>query len=206
MTLQNLPFSFQPPPLASDLGPGTLAPPAAARQPLRAALGEAFSPPCQESWFLFKLHKGSCFNQKVCLKNFMSLFHDCGWEKLGARVVFCSWRAAAFPGEQKHIFLPAGAAKGGCLPPARRQPSRSPRLSQRPGVTGAVSRDGFWGARELMTACGHAAPCHGMRREALTWGFGKGARSPPGVAACRSLSRRVLALGPGDEGPARALV
>lgn len=126
MTLQNLPFSFQPPPLPSDLGPGTLAPPAAARQPLRAALGEAFSPPCQESWFLFKLHKGSCFNQKVCLRNFMSLFHDCGWEKLGARVVFCSWSAAAFPREQKHIFLLAGAAKGGCLPSARRQPSCFP--------------------------------------------------------------------------------
>lgn len=126
MTLQNLPFSFQPPPLPSDLGPGTLAPPAAALQPLCAALGEAFSTPCQESWFLFKLHKGSCFNQKVCLRNFMSLFHDCGWEKLGARVVFCSWSAAAFPREQKHIFLPAGAAKGGCLLSARRQPSCFP--------------------------------------------------------------------------------
>lgn len=100
MTLQNLPFSFQPPPLPSDLGLGPLAPPAAARQPLRTALGEAFSMPCQESWFLFKLYKRSCFNQKVCLRNFMSLFHDCGWENLGARVVFRSWSAAAFPREQ----------------------------------------------------------------------------------------------------------
>lgn len=125
MTLQNLPFSFQPPPLPSDLGPGPLAPPAAARQPLRTALGEAFSRPCQESWFLFKLHKGSCFNQKVCLRNFMSLFHDCGWEKLGARVVFCSWSAAAFPREQTPHF----SAGWGCqerLPAALLLPPSSP--------------------------------------------------------------------------------
>lgn len=126
MTLQNLPLSFQPPPLPLDLGPGTLAHPAAARQPLCTALGEAFLPPCQESCFLFKVHKGSCFNQKVCLRNFMSLFHDCGWEKLGARVVFCSWSAAAFPREQKHSFLLARAAKGGCLLSACRQTSSFP--------------------------------------------------------------------------------
>lgn len=159
MTLQNLPFSFQPPPLPSDLGPGTLVPPAAAQQPLRTARREAFSLPCQESWFLFKLHKGSCFNQKVYLRNFVSLFHDCGWEKLGARVVFCCWSAAAFPRERNHIFLLAEVAEGGCLPSARRQPScfpTSPRLSKLPEVTGTTSWDGLRRARELLTARGRA--------------------------------------------------
>lgn len=151
---------------SSSLRSGTLAPPAAARQPLRAALGEAFSLPCQESWFLFKLHKGSCFNQKVCLRNFMSLFHDCGWEKLGARVVFCSWSAAAFPREQKHIFLLAGSAKGGCLPSAHRQLSCFPPALQTARgrgchVPGWVSRgegavDSAWPCRAVAT---HATCC-----------------------------------------------
>lgn len=164
MTLQNLPFSFQPPPLPSDLGPGLLAPPAAARQPLRTALGEAFSTPCQESWFLFKLHKGSCFNQKVCLRNFMSLFHDCGWEKLGARVVFCSWSAAAFPREQTPHFS-AGWGCQGRLPAARPPPALllplAPHTARGRGchVLGWVSRgkgavDSTW-------------PCHGCRCNTL---------------------------------------
>lgn len=194
MTLQNLPFSFQPPPLPSDLGPGLLAPPAAARQPLRTALGEAFSTPCQESWFLFKLHKGSCFNQKVCLRNFMSLFHDCGWEKLGARVVFCSWSAAAFPREQTPHFS-AGWGCQGRLPATRPPPALllppAPHTARGRGchVLGWVSR----GEGAVDSTC--RLPWLQMQHIALEWGFAKEVWSRPDLVACHSGDP--LALDPG---------
>lgn len=163
MTLQNLPSPARPPPLPSDPGTGTLAPPAAARQPLRAAFGEAFSPPCQEGWFLFKPHQGSCFNQKVCLRNFMSLFHDCGWEKLGASLVSCSWSAAMFPREQKHIFLPARLPREGCVEPALHEPSCPPALQTAHGHL-----DGFRGDGRAQGGCPRpgvaAAACLGRGR------------------------------------------
>lgn len=131
-------FSTSSPSLSS--GPGMLAPPAAARQPLRAALGEALAPPCQESWFLFKLHKGSCFNQKVCLRNFMSLFHDCGWEKLGARVVFLLLERCCISQRTKTHCCQ------GRLPAVRPPPAlllHPLQLSTLPEVAGATSWDGF---------------------------------------------------------------
>lgn len=59
-----------------------------------------------------------------------------------------------FPENKPHIFLLAGAAKGGCLLPAR--PPAAPQLPKVPEVTGATSWDGFLGARELLTARGRA--------------------------------------------------
>lgn len=190
MTLQNLPFSFQPLPLPSDLGPGLLALPAATRQPLHTALREAFSMPCQESWFLFKLHKGSCFNQKLCLRNFMSLFHDCGWEKLGARVVFCSWSAVPFPREQTPHFS-AGWGCQGRLPAT--SPLAAPQFPKLPKVTGAMFWDAFPGARELLTACGHAVAVDATH--CLRVGFHKEVWSHPDLVAFHSGD--LLAIGPG---------
>lgn len=140
MTLQNLPSPARPAPLPSNPGTGTLAPQAAARRPLRAAFGEAFSPPCQEGWFLFKPHKGSCFNQKVCLRNFMSLFRDCGWEKLGASVVSFSWSAALFRREQKHIFCWLGCQGQAAPNPLSTSPS-APQLPKLPTGTGTMHLD-----------------------------------------------------------------
>lgn len=185
MTLQNLPFSFQPPPLPSDLGPGPLAPPAVARQPLHTTLGEAFSTPCQESWFLFKLHKGSCFNQKVCLRNFMSLFHDCGWEKLGARVVFRSWSTAAFPREQTPHFPAGWSCRERPPAPAFHQPSLCPPAPQTAQDRSATSWDGFWGRG----SCRQHMAVPWLQHAALEWGFAKEAWSHPDLVA--SLRRSV---------------
>lgn len=107
-----------------------------------------------------------------------------------------------FPENKPHIFLLAGAAKGGCLPPARRQPSCFPPLPTLPEVAGATSWDGFLGARELSTARGCAVAADATH--CLRVGFCKGS-----VVSSRFSGmplRRSVSPGSWEEAPTWALM
>lgn len=70
----------------------------------------------------------------------MSLFCDCGWEKLGASVVSFSWSAALFRREQKHIFCWLGC-QGQTAPSLLSTSPSAPQLLKLPMGTGTMHLD-----------------------------------------------------------------
>lgn len=87
-----------------------------------------------------------------------------GGRSLEPELSFAPGALLHFPENKTTFFCwPGLRREAACRPPADSPPA-SPQLSKLPKVTGATSRDGFRGARELLTArgCGRAD-----QREAL---------------------------------------